>query len=606
MATNPLRAEDPDDLSPATLEVIKLARSNATRFRAREVSVHHLLMGIVEQGDAISKHALEGAGIESRSIRIQMERLFGPPNEGGETDEILPLSAEALDCLGVARSLLPPVSSVSGSLANYYRQVSPALLFIALLRLPRIKVFLTSLLPSLRTIYTLLRQGMVSASPFGISASSFDISRIEREISKELSPGWLLSTEDALTSTRYSSPRVSTVDQFLRSHLGKARTWNIVRFSQGNIKRMLRCIVRPNPGGSFADLIGFHSAKRQLQDVVNQLATPPEFRRNEQKTLYGVLLVGPADNDRTLLARAIAGEANVPLVTLSCGALVDMLTDLSTGTRTIEDLNLPIWEHNRLKQSDTTTAGQNLLSSFLKQARDEAPCLVLLDELDALSRLTPDEASKCFFKQLLLEIDDLAKQTALIVVATVSDAHELDPELFHTGRFDRIVDMQKDEAEVQTIDSESKGTDIDPWIAFAQRYTYGQIVEGVVTRVVSFGLFVRVEEGIEGLVHRSQVTGNEITPEELSARVHKNERVTVRILSIDAERRRLSLSIYHVPQPAKPFERHCPSCSHIAEPAWQYCSFCGTSLASVCPHCGAPRVDVDGARFCFECGNALE
>src|SRR5260370_2452439 len=122
MATNPLRAEEPEVLSPATLEVIKLARSNATRFRAQEVSVHHLLLGIVEQGDAISKHALKGAGIEARDIRLHMERLFGPPNEGGETDDSLPLSAEVLDCLRSARSMFRTGSSDSESLGNYNRQ----------------------------------------------------------------------------------------------------------------------------------------------------------------------------------------------------------------------------------------------------------------------------------------------------------------------------------------------------------------------------------------------------------------------------------------------------------------------------------------------------
>jgi predicted RNA-binding protein with RPS1 domain len=607
MATFPSRAEEPDDLAPATLEAIKLARSSATRFRAREVSVHHLLLGLAEQGDAIVRHALKSAGIEARDVRINMERLFGPPNEGGETDESLPLSAEVLDCLNFARSLLPIRSSNSESLGNYYRQVSPALLFMALLCLPRIKVFLTSLLPSLKTIFTCLRQGMMSLSPFGISVSSANISRIEREISKEISPGWLLSTEDMLTSTRYSLRRASTVDQFLRSHLSnKARTWNIVRFNQGNVKRMLKCIVRPNPGGSFADLVGYQATKRQLQDLVDLLATPPEFRQNEQKPLHGVLLVGPADNDRTLLARAIAGEANVPLVTLSCDALVDMLTDLSMGTRTIEDLNLPIYEHNKLKQSDTTTAGQNLLKSFFKQAREDAPCLVLLDELDAVLRLSSNEAREHFFTQLLLEMDGLDKQATLIVVAAVSDTHELDPALFHTGRFDRIVEMQKDEAEEQTIDTESKGTDFDPWIAFVERYTPGQLVDGVVTRVVPFVLFVRVVEGIEGLVPRLMVSGKEITPEELSARFHENEQVTVRIRTIDAKRHRLSLSMHDVPQSTSPFERLCPSCQHFTELTWQYCTFCGTSLASICPYCGAPRVEVEGARFCFECGNALE
>jgi hypothetical protein len=608
MATFPSRAEEPDDLAPATLEAIKLARSNATRFHVSEVSVLHLLLGIVEQGDIISRRALKGAGIEAKDIRVQMERLFGPPNEGDETDESLPLSTEVLDCLNWARALFPPGSSDSESLGNYNRQVSPALLFIALLRLPRIKVFLTSLLPSLRTIFTLLQQGIMNVAPYSVKIFAVDLARVEREISQEISPGWLLSLEDVSPLTRspsrISTVHASTVDQFLRASLGnKARTWNIVRFSQGNVKRMLKCIVRPNPGGSFADLVGFSAAKRQLQDVVDLLATPPEFRRDEQKLLHGVLLVGPSDNDRTLLARAIAGEANVPLITLSCGALVDMLTELDAGTRTIEDLNLPIREHNMLKQSDTTTAGQNLLRSFFKQAREEAPCLVLLDELDAILRLNSDKARKNMFSQLVLEMDRLDKQTA--VVATVGDVRELDPALFNAGRFERIVEMQKDETEEQAMGFESKSADFDPWITFAQRYTPGQLVEGVVTRVMSFGLFVRVEEGIEGLVPRSMVSGKDITPEELSTRIHENERVTVRIKHIDADGHKLSLSIYDVSQSIQAFEGHCPSCWHVTEPAWQYCIFCGASLARVCPYCGAPRADMEGVRFCFECGNEL-
>jgi len=143
--------------------------------------------------------------------------------------------------------------------------------------------------------------------------------------------------------------------------------------------------------------------------------------------------------------------------------------------------------------------------------------------------------------------------------------------------------------------------DPDPWKTVTQRYKVGQIVDGVVTKVVSFGAFVRIEGGVEGLLHSSQL------PEKASGEaVYEGQRVRPRILYLDKERRRLSLSLRGVSQVVGTSETLCPACGRTISPDWKHCTYCGTTLAKVCPNCGAPRPDIEGVRFCFECGSQLE
>lgn len=174
-------------------------------------------------------------------------------------------------------------------------------------------------------------------------------------------------------------------------------------------------------------------------------------------------------------------------------------------------------------------------------------------------------------------------------------------EILHIG--------QEVEVQVLSVDKEKKKialsikwAEIDPWLTAEQRYTTGQIVTGVVTKIAPFGAFVRIEDGIEGLLHFSEMR-LDVDPKTV---LHEGAQLQLRILRIDAERRRLGLSLHHLPQSFTTQETLCPECSRANSLNWKYCTYCGTSLERVCPKCGVPRPKIEGVRFCFECGCQLE
>jgi predicted RNA-binding protein with RPS1 domain len=162
----------------------------------------------------------------------------------------------------------------------------------------------------------------------------------------------------------------------------------------------------------------------------------------------------------------------------------------------------------------------------------------------------------------------------------------------------------------------------DQWSTIEQRYTPGQIVRGVVTRALRFGVFIRIENGVEGLLQPTEIPDElfrrfdaelyqatsierDLPTRNISLLFYPGQELHVRIIRIDAERHRLALSLRDIPAETA-FETHCPSCQHSVPTNWKHCTFCGTTLAKVCPHCGAPYPDVEDARFCFECGHSLE
>jgi predicted RNA-binding protein with RPS1 domain len=162
----------------------------------------------------------------------------------------------------------------------------------------------------------------------------------------------------------------------------------------------------------------------------------------------------------------------------------------------------------------------------------------------------------------------------------------------------------------------------DQWSTIEQRYIPGQIIKGVVTRAHHFGVFVRIEDGVEGLLHLSEIPEEvfrrfevelyqatslerDLPPRNLSLLFYPGLELRVRILRIDAERHRLGLSLRDIPT-GTASELSCPSCKRTVPADWKHCTFCGAELAKTCPQCGAPYPDVEDARFCFECGHPLK
>jgi predicted RNA-binding protein with RPS1 domain len=313
---------------------------------------------------------------------------------------------------------------------------------------------------------------------------------------------------------------------------------------------------------------------------------------------------------------------------------------------------------------------------------------------------------------------DLGGANGLVHISQLAWSHVNHPsEVLHVG--------QEVEVQVLSVDKEKKKialslkrAEVDPWTTVEQRYTPGQMVTGVVTKIAPFGAFARIEDGIEGLIHPSELPRG-VDPKTV---LHEGAQLQLRILRIDAERRRLGLSLrlaeevgdnetvleepltesdtqYGVDEiekilledisaaleevavpdigklhgslplssetqisfheavwiaqrmhsfqvqpehlflsilrnphiqtalsPLLPFPEMlsgytavsshsqnaseqgdtCPLCKHLLQSHWKHCVYCGQSLAKVCPQCGAPRAEIEGVRFCYECGSALE
>lgn len=171
----------------------------------------------------------------------------------------------------------------------------------------------------------------------------------------------------------------------------------------------------------FDDVAGLDEAKEELKEVIEFLRTPEKFRRLGGKAPKGVLLVGAPGTGKTLLAKAVAGEADVPFFSLSGSEFVEMF--VGVGAARVRDL--------------------------FEQALQKAPCIVFIDELDALgkargvSSIAGHEEREQTLNQLLVEMDGFDPNTGVIIMAATNRPEILDPALLRAGRFDRHVVLDR-------------------------------------------------------------------------------------------------------------------------------------------------------------------
>jgi cell division protease FtsH len=182
-------------------------------------------------------------------------------------------------------------------------------------------------------------------------------------------------------------------------------------------KSRARIYVETDTKVTFRDVAGVEEAKYELQEIVAFLRDPKSFGRLGARIPKGVLLIGPPGTGKTLLARAVAGEAGVPFFSISGSEFVEMF--VGVGAARVRDL--------------------------FEQARRAAPCIIFIDELDALGRSrTPgafggyDEKEQTL-NQLLAELDGFDPSTGVILLAATNRPEVLDPALLRPGRFDRQV-----------------------------------------------------------------------------------------------------------------------------------------------------------------------
>ena len=185
-------------------------------------------------------------------------------------------------------------------------------------------------------------------------------------------------------------------------------------------KSNAKVYVQSTAGIRFADVAGEDEAKENLQEVVNYLHDPSRYESIGAKMPKGILLVGPPGTGKTMLAKAVAGESNVPFFSISGSEFVEMFVGM--GASKVRDL--------------------------FKQAKEKAPCIVFIDEIDAIGQKRSggqyggnDEREQTL-NQLLTEMDGFEGNTGVIILAATNRPESLDPALTRPGRFDRRVPVE--------------------------------------------------------------------------------------------------------------------------------------------------------------------
>ena len=193
---------------------------------------------------------------------------------------------------------------------------------------------------------------------------------------------------------------------------------NSMMFNMG--KSNAKVYVKSAEGIKFDDVAGEDEAKENLTEVVNYLHDPSKYQEIGASMPKGILLVGPPGTGKTMLAKAVAGEANVPFFSMSGSEFVEMFVGM--GASKVRDL--------------------------FKQAKEKAPCIVFIDEIDAIGQKRSggqyggnDEREQTL-NQLLTEMDGFEGNTGVIILAATNRPESLDPALTRPGRFDRRVPVE--------------------------------------------------------------------------------------------------------------------------------------------------------------------
>ena len=185
-------------------------------------------------------------------------------------------------------------------------------------------------------------------------------------------------------------------------------------------KSNAKVYVKSSDGIKFSDVAGEDEAKENLTEIVDYLHNPDKYREIGASMPKGILLVGPPGTGETMLAKAVAGEANVPFFSMSGSEFVEMFVGM--GASKVRDL--------------------------FKQAKEKAPCIVFIDEIDAIGQkrntggMGGNDEREQTLNQLLTEMDGFEGNTGVIILAATNRPESLDPALTRPGRFDRRVPVE--------------------------------------------------------------------------------------------------------------------------------------------------------------------
>ena len=202
-----------------------------------------------------------------------------------------------------------------------------------------------------------------------------------------------------------------------RSMMKKMGGSNSMMFNMG--KSNAKVYVKSAEGIKFDDVAGEDEAKENLTEIVNYLHDPGKYQEIGASMPKGILLVGPPGTGKTMLAKAVAGEANVPFFSMSGSEFVEMFVGM--GASKVRDL--------------------------FRQAKEKAPCIVFIDEIDAIGKkrdgqMGGNDEREQTLNQLLTEMDGFDNHKGIVVLAATNRPDSLDPALLRPGRFDRRIPVE--------------------------------------------------------------------------------------------------------------------------------------------------------------------
>ena len=203
----------------------------------------------------------------------------------------------------------------------------------------------------------------------------------------------------------------------LKRMTSKAGGPNSMMFGLGGSNA--KVYVKSAEGIKFSDVAGEDEAKENLTEIVDYLHDPSKYQEIGASMPKGILLVGPPGTGKTMLAKAVAGEANVPFFSISGSEFVEMFVGM--GASKVRDL--------------------------FRQAKEKAPCIVFIDEIDAIGKkrdgqLGGNDEREQTLNQLLTEMDGFEGNNGVIILAATNRPESLDPALTRPGRFDRRVPVE--------------------------------------------------------------------------------------------------------------------------------------------------------------------
>ena len=257
-------------------------------------------------------------------------------------------------------------------------------------------VYKTAMVPDDQLVPRLLKAG-ISTSGEEIEQTSFLVSLM----------GWIVPLVVFIAIGQFMS----------RKLMQKMGGGNSMMFNMG--KSNARVYVKSAEGIKFSDVAGEDEAKENLSEIVDYLHDPEKYQEIGASMPKGILLVGPPGTGKTMLAKAVAGEASVPFFSMSGSEFVEMFVGM--GASKVRDL--------------------------FRQAKEKAPCIVFIDEIDAIGKkrdgqVGGNDEREQTLNQLLTEMDGFEGNNGVIILAATNRPESLDPALTRPGRFDRRVPVE--------------------------------------------------------------------------------------------------------------------------------------------------------------------